>query len=366
MTDTKLLRPRWATPDDNEALVELVRACPMHGAIEMYFDRGPDYFTLSRLQGTGAKVCVADDGDRLAAAAAVSYYPEAFFDGSVRPLFYACDLRLHPERRKGRLVKRIYDFMTDYGVGEGWDLGFTTVMAGNESMASVLQGKGSLLPYHHVTTMRNLAIQFLLPRRSPGGVEIRPATLGDIPQMVAAWNRIQSGKQFAPVWSEAGFRAMLERSPGLDIANYYLAFREGRMTGLLAAWDQSAFKRMVVLGYSPEMRRMRRWYNPLSRILGLAPMAEVGSAMPYLYAAQPCAETASDLKALLTRLYNDHRGRRHLFISAMVDTRDPLLSAFEGFMTQTVDIELFVMDPLRKWTGHSFSERPAYFDHSLV
>lgn len=364
-----LRRPRWATADDNEALIALNRACPMHGAIDLIFDRAPDYFALSRLQGTGAHVCVVDGEapGTLDAVAAVASLPRVYVDGTPREVFYACDLRVHPHLRGGRAVKRIYDFMTTYGVQErGWDLGITTIMKDNAAMAPVLAGKAGLLPYHHVGTVRNHTVQFLLPKRRPRGVAVRPATEADLPAMVALWNRVQAGKQFAPEWTEDGVRAFLATAPNVALASYRLAFRGDRLVGLLLAWDQEAFKRMVVLGYAREMRRMRRWYNPLAALLGLARIPEVGAPLPYCYATHLCAESVEDLRALYVDLYNAHRTRGYLFFSTMLDVKDPLTAALDGFLTQHVDIELFVMDPKQRWAGHPFGARPIYFDPAIV
>ena len=364
-----LRRPRWATPDDNDALVALNRACPMHGAVDMIFDRAPDFFALSRLQGEGAHVCVVDGQapGTLDAAAAVACFPQVYVDGQVREVYYACDLRVHPEARGGRAVKRIYDFMTRWGVEErGGDLGITTIMAANAAMAPVLAGKGGVVPYVPVTTLRNFTVQFVLPKRRVPGLTVRPATAADRPAMVALWNRVQAGKQFAPVWSEAGLDAFLQAAPGVTIGDYRLAFRQGRLVGLLLAWDQAAFKRMVVLGYNAEMRRMRRWYNPLSRVLGLAPIPDVGAAMRYFYATQLCAEDPQALRALYVALYNERRTAGYLFMSTMLDVRDPLVAALDGFLTQHVDIELFAMDPHGKWAAHPFGARPSYFDPAIV
>lgn len=364
-----LRRPRWATPQDNDALIALNRACPMHGAIDLIFDRAPDYFALSRLQGEGAHVCVVDGEapGTLDAAAAVASLPRVFVDGTPREAFYACDLRVHPGVRGGRTVKRVYDFMTTYGVEErGWDLGITTIMKDNAAMAPVLAGKAGLLPYHHAGTVRNHTVQFLLPKRPVKGVQVRPATEADLPAMAALWNRVQAGKQFAPEWTEQGVRAFLATAPDVAIGNYRLAYRGDRLVGLLLVWDQEAFKRMVVLGYAPSMARMRRWYNPLARLLGLARIPEVGAALPYFYATHLCAETADDLRALYVDVYNAHRTRGHLFFSTMLDVRDPLAASLDGFLTQHVDIELYVMDPRQRWAGHPFGARPLYFDPAIV
>lgn len=364
-----LRRPRWATPADNDALIALNRACPMHGAIDMVFDRAPDFFALSRLQGEGAEVCVVDGEapGTLDAVAAVASLPRVYVDGTPREVFYACDLRVRPDVRGGRTVKRIYDFLTTHGVEtRGWDLGITTIMKDNAAMAPVLAGKAGLLPYHHAGTLRNYTVQFLLPKRRVKGVHVRPATDDDVPAMVALWNRVQAGKQFAPEWTEDGLRAFLATAPQVGITNYRLAFREGRLVGLLLAWNQAAFKRMVVLGYAPEMARMRRWYNPLSRVLGLARIPDVGRPLPYFYATHLCAEEPRDLRALYVDVYNASRTKGHLFFSTMLDVRDPLAAALEGFLTQHVDIELFVMDPRKRWAGHPFGARPLYFDPAIV
>jgi hypothetical protein len=152
----------------------------------------------------------------------------------------------------------------------------------------------------------------------------------------------------------------------VKVGDYHLAFRDERLVGLLLAWDQEAFKRLVVLGYDQATARMKRWYNPLARLLGLCPIPQVGARLPYFYATHLCAETADDLRALYVELYNARRGRDYLFFSTMLDVADPLSAALAGFTTQQVDIELFAMDGLRQFEGHDFRSRPSYFDPAIV
>ncbi|MFP5502091.1 MAG: hypothetical protein ACLGIN_06350 [Candidatus Sericytochromatia bacterium] len=354
------MRPRWATAEDDAALVELVRRCPMHGEIALYFDRAPSFFALSRLQGEGAHVCVIDHpaGRGLAASAAVARMPGVFVNGEPRTVFYACDLRIAPDMRGGRMLKRLYDFLTDWGLAQGFDLGMTTVMQGNAAMAGVIAGKGGVLPYHHLATMRNYTLQTLLPVRPPVGLTIRRATMADVPAMVALWNRVQAERQFAPHGSEASMAARLE--------GYWLAFRGDRLVGLLHGWDQRSFKRMVVTGFSPGMARMRRWYNPLARVLRAAPIPGPGSALPYVYATRPCAETPEVLHALYRHVLGEARRDGHLFVSTMLDREDPQTPALGGLLKRHVDIELYAMDPQRRWSREDLRGRPAYFDPALV
>jgi GNAT superfamily N-acetyltransferase len=360
--------PRWASQPDNDGLIDLVRACPMKGSIAMLFERSPDFFALSRIQGDGARVCVIDDHEpgKLAAVAAMARFNQVYVDGEPRSADYACDLRVHPQYRGTGLYKHVYDFMVQSSLDEGADLGFTTVMKGNRAMARIVEGRAGVVPYRHITTLRNFTVHFLLPKRPVSGVHVRPATAADIPEMVALWNRVNGQKQFAPVWTVEGFKARLAISPGLAIGNYRLAFRGDKLVGLLAIWDQEAFKRMVVLSFTGSAVWMRRVFNPVAGLLGVGKLPAPGNAMPYAYATQLCAETADDLRALYVQAYNELRGPQYCFISTMLDVRDPLIKAIADFVTQAVDIEIYAMDPHGAWKDHPFNRLPVYFDPSIV
>jgi hypothetical protein len=123
---------------------------------------------------------------------------------------------------------------------------------------------------------------------------------------------------------------------------------------------------MVVLGYSDSMLAMRRWYNPLATITGLTPLPPVGSAMPYFYATRLAAEFPAALEALLVTLYRENYRKGYLFFNVMLDALDPLTAALDGFTTQEVAIDLFVLDPFERWERHQLARRPIYFDPALV
>ncbi|MEB3188273.1 MAG: GNAT family N-acetyltransferase [bacterium] len=361
-------RLRWATEEDNEALIDLVRQCPMQGDFHLFFDRSPDYFALSRIQGAGARVAVieASEPGRLAAAAALASYPHCHVNGQVLPAFYACDLRVAPDQRRKGYVRRLHDFLTEWGVSQGGALGFMAVLAQNRAMDSILGGQQGRHIYRPVGTMANFTVQFLLARRAIPGITIRRATERDVPEMVELWNRVNGAKQFAPRWSEKHVTAAIEQAPGLALDQYWLAYRQSRLVGLCATWDQSSFKRMTVLGYGPTIRRIRPWYNLVSSGLGLAPIPQPGALLNYFYVTQICAETPRDLRALYTAIYNENRKKGYHFFDTMLDRQDPLISALNGFMAPSVDIRLFAMDPLERFGDQPLDTRPAYFDPSTV
>ncbi|MEB3328292.1 MAG: hypothetical protein VKQ33_03555 [Candidatus Sericytochromatia bacterium] len=366
-------RPRWAGPADNAALIALNRACPMAGALTLCFDRHPDYFALSRLQGAGAEVLVVDGPGRLDGAAAVAALPAVYVEGAPREVFYACDLRVHPQARGGRVLKRLYDALTDHGVhARGWDLGVTAVMGGNAAMRPVLAGKGGVLHYHPLGLLHNHLLFGPLRRPRAGHLRLRRATPADVDAMVALWNRLQCERQFAPVWTPAWLRGWLglvadrPGAPGVGPEAYWLAFEGDALVGFALAWDQRALKRLVLVDEPGWLPPVRAAWGLGARALGRPPLPRPGEAVPYVVVTHLCTGDVAVAGALLQAAWGDARAAGALYLSVMFDARDPLAAAVRGWLRAAVPIAPFAMDPLGRWDGEALARRLVYFDVGLV
>lgn len=354
--------PRWAGPEDAEALLALNRACPAEGELALTFDRAPDPFALPRLLGEGARHAVIEDGEGgLKACGALANFPAMHLGEGVERVMYAFDLRVHPQARRGLALKRIYDFLSAWGQAEGCALGFTTVMGGNEAMAPVLAGKGRLVPYRAVGTMQNATLMILGPRLPVLGVKVRPAESRDAEAMAEAWTRWQKAKAFAPAYNAEAMALDLSEGPG----RWWLAERAGRLVAMAHEWDQRGMKRLVVHRLPRLMQQLRPAYNRLAPLLGGAALPGPGEAMPYLYLTRVAAEDPAALRALYAARLNAHLGQGLLYLSTMLDARDPLRAAWRGFPRQETPIGLYALDPQGLWRPE-WASGPAYFDPAWV
>ena len=67
-----------------------------------------------------------------------------------------------------------------------------------------------------------------------------------------------------------------------------VARRGKKIVGVMAVWDQAAYKQDIVDAYSPTLRRLRPVYNLVARLLGAHPLTPPGQAIQLAFAACIC------------------------------------------------------------------------------
>ncbi len=335
---------RDATPADNEALVALSVACPMEGDIGLCVDRAPDFFALNRLEGEAWRVGVVDGPDGRAVGCIAVAERTVHLDGAPTPAMYVSDLKVHPEHRGADVADALTVWARDVCIdARGEDgLAFLTILAGNRAMQRRMPGPRGLPHLTTVATFRTHTISLLWRRRPPdAGVTITRATDDDLEEIAALWATVAPRRQFSPVYDADSLGAWIAAAPDLDLSSYRLARSAGgRLAGFAGTWDQSAFKRLRVTGYSPKLAAVRTGYNALAPLAGGTKLPAAGGALHNLTAVHLCvpAERPEVLRALLVDAYNEHRGRGHSFLNVGLDVTDPLARALRGLWAQTTDI----------------------------
>ena len=377
--DTVVVRD--ARDADNEALVALAAACPMAGDITMCVDRAPNFFALSKLEGSQCKVGVAVAGagpsTSLGMTTAIIGCGMAserwsYVHGKETQTTYAGDLKVHPSYRgtpaADGLVAYIVDCCRQFGGDDVPSL--LTVLAGNTSMQQRERGPRGLPALCPVASLDVFAIPFLWRRESHvRGVQVCEAKHNDIEEMAALWARIGPTRQFTPVLTAQAFGEWLENAPGLTIDDYLVArSADGRIAGFMALWDQCEFKQLRVLGYSRRLAAARFAVNAFAPLAGVTTLPASGAQLRSLSAVHVCApmEDRVVLRALLLFGYSRYRATGRTFFTMAIDRQDPVRRALAGLFAQPTPVNAFVTTPAGRWTGGSLSERPLYFESALV
>ena len=377
--DTVVVRD--ARDADNEALVALAAACPMAGDITMCVDRAPNFFALSKLEGSQCKVGVAVAGagpsTSLGMTTAIIGCGMAserwsYVHGKETQTTYAGDLKVHPSYRgtpaADGLVAYIVDCCRQFGGDDVPSL--LTVLAGNTSMQQRERGPRGLPALCPVASLDVFAIPFLWRRESHvRGVQVCEAKHNDIEEMAALWARIGPTRQFTPVLTAQAFGEWLENAPGLTIDDYLVArSADGRIAGFMALWDQCEFKQLRVLGYSRRLAAARFAVNAMAPLAGSTTLPATGAQLRSLSAVHVCApmDDPAVLRALLLSGYSRYRATGRTFFTMAIDRQDPVRRALAGLFAQPTPVNAFVTTPAGRWTGGSLSERPLYFESALV
>jgi hypothetical protein len=364
------LQLREATPDDNEALIELTAACTMNGDIALRMDRSPDFFALNRLEGDVSRVGVVTQASGRIVGCVACAHRAAYVNGVASEMMYASDLKVHPRARRSGTA----DLLTRYTRDVFADLVdvtapvVCTVLAGNRAMERRTRGPRGAAALARFATLSVLAIPWLRERRERvAGIRVSSATEQDLAPMVATWRSFAVTRQFASIWDEGSLAAWIGQAPGLELSDYLVARDDaGRVRGFMGVWDQSGFKQMRVVSYSPRLALVRRAINMVAPLAGSVPLPPAGEVLPAMATVHVCADEPLVLRALLLEAYRRHRSRRCTFFTIGLDARDPLLAAARGLFAQPTYVHAYVTTAAGSADPDVYSGRLLHHETALV
>lgn len=319
------VRIREAVGTDHVALERLFSETSMHGAIRIGSDRSPDFFAASRVQATAPRVWGAFASDGQAAGVFSAGRRVVHLGGGRTAMRYLSDLRIHPDWRNGTLLARGFRNLREKVFTEG-EWAQTLVLEGNASAMEILRSERMGLPRY---LPAGRYVNWLLPRQKlpRATLAVRPARTDDLPEMQALLDDFSSRRSFTPAvdLGKPGDPFL----NGLTTGDFLIAEDPRGIRGMIALWDQSAFQRLRVDGYSPAMSVVRPAWNLAARIRGDVTFPPPGSPIPIRKASMlACADDDPAIvrSLLASALYSGNGG----LLSVGLSERDPLLAALSG------------------------------------
>jgi len=336
----------WAAPEDEPDIRALVGSIPMPGAAAMRFAREPDYFLGATIMGDLCDVLVARHRlDGRLAGIACRAERRAYLNGREAALGYIGQIRVAPDFRGHWLVHRgakVFQEASPPG------LLYMGVIAGENHRARELL-VGTRLPggLHamRVCGLTTCAI-LLRPLRAlrVSGIDVQsgsPESLGEIVEFL----RTQGPRrQFFPVYTLEDFTGG-EKLRGLRPQDIMVARRGRAVVGVMAAWDQAAYKQDVVDAYGPTLRRLLPAYNLAARLLGARKLTPPGQAIPLAFASCICIsdDDPAVMSALLSAGMQSAHQRGKAFLMLGLTDDDPLLDVARRHLHVTYHSDLFAV-----------------------
>lgn len=305
-----------AKESDDEELRALLHKTPMGGSISVAFLREPGYFSATRIQGPFTQVLIAKAGEEIVGAATRAIRP-TFLNGKMIDGGYLSDLRVVPEFRRGMTLARGYRYLRDLHRDGRTAIYTTVIVEDNKTALRTVGANRADMPTYR-DQGRILTPMISLQKRLPEiPAEIRSATPEDSPAIVAKLN--EKKMQFQPAYSE---RDLLDgRFLNLQVRDFRLLYREGKLSGVMAAWDQRSFRQTVVKSYSGALGALR----PLVNLFRTPALPATDKPLRFFYIAFFASDTNDDYRALLRSIYNESIGGPHTHMIAGLHERDPRL-----------------------------------------
>ena len=326
---------RRAEPADNPGLCEMFADTPMEGAIWLNQDRRPDYFHGAAVQCERPEVFVSrkEKPPGLNAVFAAGRR-QVFVNGQPQSMRYLSDLRIVSGHRGGSKLARGFQFLRREVLKNG-EFAQTLVLSENEKALDLLTSRRCGLPgYFPCGEYNFFLIGLRRSTRASSRLQVRRATPRDVPTMQEFFNREAPHKQFFPVYRFDG----LGRSDyyrGAELENFFLACAGDELVGLLGAWDQGGYKKMLVRGYGGALKWLRPWINAFSRFRGGIELPAPGTLQRTLYLhCAVCRDNDPDILADLIRdVQSGFAGKGYHHAALGLDRRDPLREALSDCRT---------------------------------
>jgi len=320
-----------ATRADEPEVRRLLRENPMAGRVRVSLEREPDAFLAAAVEGRPHHTVVARE---TASGRLVGMGHRAVMDvyanGVPARVGYLSQLRVDGAYRgRRRLLARGYDLLAAQRGPDEEPFDLTSIMADNEPALRLLgAGVPGLPTYRPLGRFVTLVISTWRAPRWDGRPPVEAARPEHALEIAACLDRNAARYQLARRWLAADL-ASNERCPGLRPGDFRLAFgRGGRVTGTAALWDQSAFKQVVVRGYSPAVARARWWINRGAWLLGAPRLPAPGRALPHAYLSHVAVDgdDTSVFERLLAAIMAEASRRRYAYVVAGFAERHPFLA----------------------------------------
>ncbi len=342
-----MFRIREATPQDNDALLQLESQSPQGTGISILIDRD-DYFYRSRLHDH-SKVLIAEEHDKLVGIMAYAI-KDIWVEGQHARAAYFYDLRGEATYR--RSMKR--------GLLRLW----RTAVEGMEA-------SGASFIYGHVKAdnndSMNIATKMGAQPIASFDILSLPSLKGPSPKLDTHLDSLAEEAQ--KIGELVGSRNLKScdfpdaymRGAKLGYLRGIFRIEKGNSMAQLSAWDLSKMYRGRVLRMPLSLRALANVLNPVSAILPVPRIPRVGEQMKYLQLFDPISQGSSGLKLLknliqqIRRLaYND--GLQIVTLFKYCD--DPLSGLPQFFPEQILHYNTMAL-PL---SGGEIPSKPFYLD----
>jgi hypothetical protein len=324
------MRFALAGPEHDPQLRALLREHAMPGWVAVTLEREPDFFVAAATMGRVSQTIVALEDDAVVGMGCRAVR-EVYLNGRPASLGYLSGLRLREAFRRGTALARGYRFLRQLHEDGRTAAYLSTIIEDNREAAALLAGGRAGLP-HYRDLGRYVTLAIALGARPPGrrprrDVVVSPAAPSELDAVVAFLNEHGRRRQFFPVVRREDFDSSAWR--GLEPRNVLTARgSDGRIEGVAACWDQSAYKQTRVIRYHRSLATARPLLNALLRGAGFPALPDEGALLPAVNLSLVCIRDndPATLAALLNGAHAVYR-RGCGWLMMGLHERDPLCRA---------------------------------------
>jgi hypothetical protein len=306
MTNSPRFRIFQASSSDEERLKILYSEKSRDGSVQINLDRSPGFFDALQVEGYENGVFAVEDTESgILAGAGIRNIRKCYINGEVQKIGYLSGLRVAENYRKSRAMAMIFIRLRElYMQGECAGYLCSVFNSNKTAIQGLTSGKAGMPVFRLVGTFNTFVFKpSLIKTRFEKDVQIRQANNTDIEELCRFINTEGSKHQYFPYLTPADINQTQGLLKNLNISDIFIATRNNEITGCLALWDQTAFRRWKVEGYSNSMKILRPIINFLFYFIGLPRMPKSQTVFNYRLLSLVCIRNND--RNIFAALYNE-------------------------------------------------------------
>jgi hypothetical protein len=307
----------FARPGDDAGVRRLVETQTMPGRVRMSFCREPNFSIGCAVTGDDCRILVAraePDGEIVGVAC--RSVRRVFLNGREQRIGYLGQLRVDQRWRGRWLVSRGFALLEELHRADPVPAYLASIVEGNYDAIGVLVNKRrkSFPIFQEAARYVTLALKVHRSKGpTRGSAEVVRGSADRLEELSTFLRTEGRRRQLSSVWTIDALRRL--DTYGLPLDDFRIAQRNGQIVGVVALWDQSAYKQSVIRGYSG-------WLKPVAPIL-----PRPGTHLRSAYAAlvSIASDDASVFDALLYEISTLASSRGFDYLLIGFDSRDRLI-----------------------------------------
>ena len=346
---------REATEDDNEALNELQKKCPMGTGIVIGVDCSPDYFARSK-PFEEWQVLVAVEKSTIVGSAAYAII-DTCVGGKKLKTALEYGFIVDPLQRRKGIAEKLHK-QVEHAVLEK-DVKLLHLDVIEDNLPSI--GLFSKMGFKKV---KDCTVFSLLPykkQRTTAQANIRSMNEADVDDVTNLINETYRDYDFFVPFQPKSLLEYLKRMPYFELRDFLVLEDKGGIEACLGYWDHSKVRRYIV----EKMNRTMRIQTYLIKLIGLfAKMPRIPEPdeplLNYSLPAMACRNSES-MTELIKHTLNIALENRVYQIIATVDPMNPMAANLSQFRHMKMKSHFFAKW-LRQEELSNLGERKLYID----
>jgi len=346
---------REATEDDNYALNELQKRCPMGTSLILGVDSSPDYFARSRAFEDW-HVYVAVENNSIIGSAAFAA-KDTYVNGRPVKTAYEYGFIVDPLQRRKGIAKKLQRHIERTALGIGVDILHLDIIEDNMPSVSLF----SQLEFEKVKECTTFSLMPYKKQKTSLGASIRSMEETDVGTVTNLINETYRNYNFFTPYQNNDFPELLKRMPHFDPHNVFLLEEKDGIRACLGYWDYNKVRKYIVQKLNWRLKAQTYLIRMIGLFTKMPHVPRLGEPLLSYNLTIMAYRNPESLAELIRHVVNIALENKIDMIHVTVDPTSPIAAILSQFTHTKMKLYVY-MKSLRHERLPSLGERKLYID----